>query len=318
MPNREKFMSRFFSDPCLSASSAFIRGFLIANLLCCSTVVAQGVDTESLDKGIYRLSADGQKPELVVAMAADESITSPQQSPDGKWIVYDNTKSFNENGQPTPALDHIFVVPTEGGTPKDLGAGLLPNWSPDSKQLCFAVAGGTGGDAQSGLYVMNADGSGRQRLLEAAGARWSPDGGRIAYLKSGDVHVYDILAGSDIQLTSVEQNITGVPAWSPDGKQIAIVYFSNADHTLGILQADKEQQTARALWEGHGISRSPNWSPNNSIIVYASPNKVYDIYTLEDAEVAKPMRPFEGKLPSQVKDPTWMSDGKGVLFVIWK
>ncbi|HTQ37379.1 MAG TPA: hypothetical protein VMJ32_00005 [Pirellulales bacterium] len=311
-------MSTVFSEPCSSASSTFIRGFLIVCLLGRGAAIAQGADAESLSKGIYRLTADGEKPALVVAMAADESITSPQQSPDGKWIVYDSTKSFNENGQPTPALDHIFIVPSEGGTPKDLGAGLLPNWSPDSKQLCFAVAGGNGSDTQSGLYVMNADGSGRQRLLEADGGRWSPDGGRIAYLVGGQVHVYDILAASDIQLTNEERNITGTPAWSPDGKQIAIVYFSNADHTLGILQADKEQQTPRVLWEGHGISRSPNWAPSNSLVVYASPSKVYDIYALDASESPTPARPFEGKLPSQVKDPTWMSDGKGVLFVIWK
>jgi Tol biopolymer transport system component len=280
--------------------------------------IGRGAEAEPGSKGLYRLSATGAKPELVIAMSDTETFTSPQQSPDGKWIAYDSSTGFNEAGQPSPALDHIYVVPNEGGTPKDLGPGLLPSWSSDNTQICFTVAPGTGDDLKPGLYVMNSDGGGRQRMFGADSGRWSPDGGRIAYLADGQVHVYDILAGNSICLTTEARNITGTPAWSPDGKQIAIVYFSNSDHTLGILAADQERQTPRALWEGHGMSRSPNWAPSNSIMLFASPDKVYDIYAVENSEVSKPVRPFEGKLSYQVKDPTWLSDGKGVLFVKWK
>jgi Tol biopolymer transport system component len=267
-------------------------------------------------KGLYQLNADGTKLHLVLQMVDDEAITSPQQSPDGKTIAYDSSKIFNNAGQPDLASDHIFVVPSEGGKPTDLGPGMLPSWSPDSKQLCFAVAPQAPDGTKPGLYVMNADGTGRQWLFDAAAGRWSPDGGRLAFLANGDVHVYDMLAGTTIHLTNESRNITGTPAWSPEGKQIAIVYFSNADHSLAVLDAEKESQQPRVLWEGHGISRSPNWAPSKSILVFASPNQDYDFYTLDPAAGAAPMRPFQGKVVLfRAKDPTWLSDGQGILFL---
>jgi Tol biopolymer transport system component len=57
---------------------------------------------------------------------------------------------------------------------------------PDGNQILFEL----GGPEDSGLYVMNADGTGRRAVLEqAAGslggspnaARWSPDGRMIAF-----------------------------------------------------------------------------------------------------------------------------------------
>src|SRR5262245_26324872 len=36
------------------------------------------------------------------------------------------------------------------------------------------------------LWIMNADGSRNRFLLKGAGARWSPDGTRIAYLEAGE------------------------------------------------------------------------------------------------------------------------------------
>jgi len=88
------------------------------------TTVAVVARAEDAGKGIYRLSADGQL-QLVVPMG-NLAMTSPQQSPDGKYIAYDATASFNDAGQPSPELDHVFVVPTEGGEPRDLGPGMLP------------------------------------------------------------------------------------------------------------------------------------------------------------------------------------------------
>jgi Tol biopolymer transport system component len=266
-------------------------------------------------KGLYRVNADGSDLRLIVPMDDQSSFTSPQESPDGKLIAYDCASVFNEAGQPDPASDHIYVVPVGGGKPKDLGSGMLPSWSPDSKQICFTVAPGTPGD-ESGLYVMNADGGGRQRLLDALAGRWSPDGSRMAFFSGDEVHVYDWLAGTTTRLTSQPRHLTGTPAWSPDGKTIAIVYFSDADHSLGVLDADKQSQEPRVLWEGQGISRSPNWAPNKRILVYATPNRVSDFYTLDPADApATPQRPLEGKVAFPVKDPAWSGDGKAVVFI---
>jgi Tol biopolymer transport system component len=152
-------------------------------------------------------------------------------------------------------------------------------------------------------------------LFDALAGRWSPDGGRIAFFSEGHVCVYDILLMTTTRLTSEPQNVTGVPAWSPDGAQIAYVYFSTADHSLSVLDPAAEQQRPRVLWEGHGISRSPNWSPSKNILVFATPNQLKDVYAIDPAGAVPPQRPFADKLNFAVKDPAWSSDGKGLVFV---
>ena len=263
---------------------------------------------------MYRLNADGTELRLVMAVMDDAVITSPQESPDGKLIAFDKTNVHNDRGQPIPEFDHVFVVPVAGGEAKDLGPGMLPTWSPDGKQLCFAVAPGAK-EAEPGIYVMNADGTGRQRLFDGQAGRWSPDGGRIAFFADGDVRVYDMLAGATIRLTANAENVTGTPAWSPDGKKIAYIYFSDADHTVSYVDSDKEQQLPHVLWEGHGIARSPSWAPAEKVLVYATPSEGSDIYTLDAAGKQPPSRPFADKLPFRPKDPAWSGDGKAIVFV---
>ncbi len=282
-------------------------------LFMCGMAVIFGSGAGPEAKGLYRLNADGTGLKLVVGVDKG-APTSPQQSPDGKLIAFDKTDVHNEQNQPTLEFDHIFVVPSEGGEAKDFGPGMLPSWSPDSKQICFTVAPGAK-EAEPGLYVMNADGSGRQWLFNAYAARWSPDGGRIAYFVDDTLWVYDILAGAKMQLTARSQWMTGTPAWSPDGKKIAFIYRGDADHTISIVDTDKEMQEPRVLWEGHGISRSPSWAPNEKILVFANPEGTNDIYVLDTAKKQPPARPFEGKLNFHPKDVSWAADGAGIVFI---
>ncbi|MEZ4586555.1 MAG: S9 family peptidase [Gemmatimonadales bacterium] len=76
------------------------------------------------------------------------------------------------------------------------------------------------------LWIMSADGSRNRFLVDGGQARWSPDGGRIAYLASGEPRGSQIFVrwmdaeGAVSQVTRVD----GAPnslAWSPDGKWIA-------------------------------------------------------------------------------------------------
>ncbi|HEY1011057.1 MAG TPA: hypothetical protein VGE07_00030, partial [Herpetosiphonaceae bacterium] len=52
-----------------------------------------------------------------------------------------------------------------------------PSWSPDGKRLVFSMVYG-----EDGIYLINADGSGRQQIAPHGSLpNWSPDGARIAY-----------------------------------------------------------------------------------------------------------------------------------------
>ncbi len=97
-----------------------------------------------------------------------------------------------------------------------------PAWSPDGRELAFSS---DRGNANRGVFVIAADGSGLRRLTPtdsvASDPAWSPDGRRLAY-SNGEAVVLTDQTGSAQEpiLETVGQNVRD-PAWSPDGKLIA-------------------------------------------------------------------------------------------------
>ena len=100
-----------------------------------------------------------------------------------------------------------------------------------------------GGQTSGGLYVLNADGSGKQRLADAAFTTpsWSPDGRKIAFGSRSEGQKVAPLGGLRVVNAdgSGQQRLTNGshPAWSPDGRRIALtrgdiygdIYVINAD-----------------------------------------------------------------------------------------
>ena len=106
-----------------------------------------------------------------------------------------------------------------------------PSWSPDGRRLVYAVVSGLETDTpRSEIWVVNADGSGRQRL-SAAGASdhnpsWSPDGARIAFSsdRSGAREIYTMSTrGTDVRRLTVDRDQDDHPSWSPDGRRLVWV-----------------------------------------------------------------------------------------------
>jgi TolB protein len=104
--------------------------------------------------GIYVMNADGAKPHRLTPGSVDD--TGPAWSPDGRKIAFDCARSGG--------IDRICSMNADGSDQRQLTAGGTfsesPAWSPNGRQIAFdSVRSG-----HSGIYVMNADGTG-QRLL---------------------------------------------------------------------------------------------------------------------------------------------------------
>lgn len=103
-------------------------------------------------------------------------------SPDGRRIAY---LEGSPGGAPLTVVNADGTGKQRLTGPLMVDLGSPPSWSPDGRTLAFT---GRGGD----IYVVHADGSGLRKLTAGpgwdVGARWSPDGRRILFASSRDVH----------------------------------------------------------------------------------------------------------------------------------
>lgn len=163
------------------------------------------------------MNADGSQRTTVVAYDGDRLVFAPSWSPDGMKIAFCVASD-------RPA--HIWVVNADGSGLTRLSGRRQddcgPDWSPDGSKIAFHNFGG-------GLFVMDADGSNRRRLVlgHSENPSWSPDGTRIAVTRSPtrgsrfDLLVVNADGTGRTWLTSTDRRWEFTPAWSPDGDSIA-------------------------------------------------------------------------------------------------
>jgi dipeptidyl aminopeptidase/acylaminoacyl peptidase len=107
-----------------------------------------------------------------------------------------------------------------------------PQISPDGSQIVYTRrwVNKIEDRFDAALWVVGADGTKDRFLTKGGGARWSPDGTRIAYVADGEPRGSQIFVrwmnaeGASSQVTHVDQPI-GDLRWSPDGKSIGFSMF---------------------------------------------------------------------------------------------
>src|SRR5688572_29696394 len=86
----------------------------------------------------------------------------------------------------------------------------------------------------SGLWIMNADGTRNRFLGKGSNARWSPDGTRIAYFADGEPKGTQVFVrwmdaeGATSQITRVSENPGGL-SWSPDGRSLSFTMLVKSE-----------------------------------------------------------------------------------------
>ena len=209
--------------------------------------------------GLDIMNLDGSSRKRIVH---DGEAAFPVWSPDGQHIAFHSVR-------PGSSRFDIYVVNADGTSERKLVDGEQAAWSPDSRRLVYKGCLSN----NCGLMLVNADGSGKQRLTTCGecandgNANWSPDSDRIAFTSERDgnheIYVMNPDGSEQVRLTNRPQP-DAMPVWLPGSQQIAFrsnregawgVYVMDADGGNVHKVTDAQVDPDRWIWEKMAATR---------------------------------------------------------------
>jgi TolB protein len=169
---------------------------------------------------------------------------------------------------------------------------------------------------RSGLYVMNADGSG-QTPLPSTGQdirpSLSPDGTQILFERSQEIYVMNV-DGTSLRNVTNDSAEDRDPAWSPDATRIIFRSYRDADDDSEIFVMNADGSGVTQLTFNGSEDFTGDWAPDGSKIVFSSRRDggADEIYVM-DANGANPQRLTTH--PAYDYFPVWSPDGAKIAFV---
>jgi Tol biopolymer transport system component/DNA-binding winged helix-turn-helix (wHTH) protein len=175
--------------------------------------------------------------EGLVQLTNGDTDCCPVWSPDGHSVAFSRLSDKQRT---------IYEVPATKGAVQVLSAsGLVSghaeiDWSPDSDKIAFAAKGAQN---PSAIFLLSlASRTVRQITQPQAkdedwGPAFSPDGTRIAFVRSSNIMIMPAEGGELQRLTSESVSVLGSPAWAPDGQSIvfaSIIFASGHQDRVGL------------------------------------------------------------------------------------
>ena len=247
-----------------------------------------------------------------VQLTRGESVSEPRFSPDGRYLSF-------LSARPAGGKTQLWVLDRRGGEPRQLSrvSGELSSyeWSPDGQRV---------------VLVVNAEEEDSKApkpwVLDALHFKADKDGYLTAQSRS-HLCLLEVESGACSILTSDPERADSLPAFSPDGQQLA--YVSNKSGAPDELGIDEVYLVATA---GGSKPRrllstwSPNkqrleWSPDGTLIAFLQGNELkYNAYIMDTLAVAEvksgAVRALTGSLDRAAISPTFSSDGRSIQFAV--
>ena len=189
---------------------------------------------------LFTVGADGSGLTRLTGLRGVEGDSS--WSPDGSKVAFVRARN------PERGPYEIWVVNADGSglvrLTRHRGFSIAPAWSQDGGKIVYATDAGR--RQRLGLYVMNSDGSGKQRLRTSRTRDYSD------------------------------------PSWSPDGAKVAFAILRPAetqrgfDSSIAVIDADDGGNLRRLTRRGGPDELNPNWSPDGTDIAFER-NRLFDV-----------------------------------------
>jgi Tol biopolymer transport system component len=251
---------------------------------------------------LFSINVDGSN--LTLIDKAKRFCGSPDWSDNDSKIVY--SKSRNESTDDRDLI--LFDVSTKNKkTLTDTDNNILGRFSKDNK-IAFWCQNNTSND----IYLMDADGSNKQKIIpDASNPVWSPGGKRIAYISKGEINspqisvsCYDGSNSRQLTSTFLRCPDSGFPnygndspQWSPDGEKI--IYESHVADGLPeiyVMNSDGSDQTRLTNTERR--NENPIISGDGKLIYFTSNRDLsysFDIYVMGiDGTNQNPLSKYAG------------------------
>lgn len=207
--------------------------------------------------------SDGYNPQTI--LRSSQPLMSPAWSADGSQIAY---VSFENKAA------EIFLQDVATGARRKVasfkGINGAPAWSPDGQRLALTLSQ----DGNPEIYVMDLNSKALKRLTNSPAIdtepAWSPDGKSIVFTsdRGGSPQLYRIAAwGGQPQRLTFDGKYNAGADFSPDGRKLAMVHGESGAYRIAVL--DLDSGLFRVLTDGN-LDESPSFSPNGSMIIYAT------------------------------------------------
>ena len=272
---------------------------------------------EDETSAIYKMRPDGSQPQKLSPDAVYDS--SPQWSPDGKWIVFER--------RTTESPSEVYVMRADGSEVRNLSQHSLPdtspNWSPNSQAIVYL----SNRDGYQQIYQVRRDGTHPNNISSDATtwgeAYWSPKGDWIIYehwlnglirYNLDTEHTENIIDTRHLGILETIQWVshgrwlvtssqfngaiyriypnTGyiefiplpnlfahLPQVSPDGHWLTMVAITDENDKLVLAKPDGTQLQILASF---AHINQPQWSPDGGWLVFpARENRNWDIYRIQ-------------------------------------
>ena len=268
-------------------------------------------------------SPDGKYLAFVMFVPDDnEPFVEPPEAPDGaQWapgakVIETMPYRSDGEGYLETGHDHVFVVPAEGGTPRQLTSGDFDHrgplsWMPGGERIVFTANRLDDAEhypVESELWSVSvADGAMEQltdRRGPDRGAAVSPDGRKIAYLgyddrklawQSVDVYVMDIKTRESRNLTAgFDRSVTDV-RWAGSSDTLLVQYEDTGRTHIGRLSMNGKVQSLADDVGGTAIGR-----PYNSGSFSVAKNGAYAYTAVRPDRPADVAAGHGGRAPSRL------------------
>jgi imidazolonepropionase-like amidohydrolase/Tol biopolymer transport system component len=239
--------------------------------------------------GVY----DRETGETEVKTQRYGSAFTPTLSPDGKWLVY-GSRYNDQTGLVIRDLktgdEKWLAYPVQRDEQESIAPlGVLPamSFTPDSKNVVASYGGKfysipvAGGSAVNIPFEMETDflvgpqvdfkfpikDDKDMIVTQIRDAVVSPNGKQVAFTALNRLYTVDLPSGAPKRVTSANYT-EAMPAWSPDGSQLAwVTWENNAGHLYKVNFKAKGAKPVR-LTTAPGLYTEPVWTYQGNKIVF--------------------------------------------------